>query len=746
MTTPDLSEARRLIGAGMHLVELVPFSKRPAGDDWNHRRATGVDPNATGYGILLAENKLCSIDPDNYEQAVVGLRALGLDLDRLMAAGVRTSSTRPGSGGRSTFAAEGGLAWLKFSSPAGTAIEFRAESPNLQDCVPGVVYRDKAGNLCTQRYVNGKRLDDAPPLPDDLYAWWQRCSNDVEYLRDQQAKFFAAIGQTPHLAISVGKVTRLAFEAPDHRRAFNTAHDVESILERHGYTYDRRTKRWAPPTATGAAGVRLIPGKTDLWRSDHASDPLHGTFDAWAAFVVLDHGGDVERAKQAFTPPDFRPPEDDRFPPIDVYADDDHRGEGEPVVVDVSRASAAAAVSGDAVELMTFNTDELLGPIAPERELLPGIPAEAYTVIAGGLASAKTTLLHSLHLTRATGYDFLRLAETGVDAGPNVLVSYEDTDRRIVRRFQILAQHQHQIIRETHGSAAAREYLARLTGNLRRVTLTGKSGTGIVCRGHNGNVVPNFALLDELIAKVREFASSDVLIGLDPLRLAIVGSQSDDDGADVVVHVLNDLASRLPNSALVIPSHTTKAGAIEPGRSQAAAAYSTAGSALYSQHARSNFLMSRLAADEAHKMCPGDEVTREEIEAQRVVQLTHARLSHGPESRPRLYVMRGGVLIPVRANATELPLAELARRSLAAIQDAIIDIEGRGLTVSRKALEGVVGVARTRAERRAFVEEAIAQGWLIEAGSTSNKRIELTPTGRAQLSPGSIGESCGKAA
>lgn len=261
------------------------------------------------------------------------------------------------------------------------------------------------------------------------------------------------------------------------------------------------------------------------------------------------------------------------------------------------------------LNLVAFDLSALMGPIAPERELVPGIPAEAYTLIAGGLATAKTTFLHTVHLSRATGYDFLNIAPTGITPGPCVLVSYEDADSRIVRRFQILVQHQHQQIVATYGQRAGDEYLALVGRNLRRVTLTGKAGCGIVCRGAGGNILPNRALIDELIDKVRAFASHDVLIGLDPLRLAIVGSQSDDDGADVVVHTLNDIASRLPDSGLIVPSHTTKSGAIEPIKSQAAAAYSTSGSALYSQHARSNFLMSRLTPKEVNETFSTDEVT-----------------------------------------------------------------------------------------------------------------------------------------
>lgn len=418
---------------------------------------------------------------------------------------------------------------------------------------------------------------------------------------------------------------------------------------------------------------------------------------------------------------------------------------------EVESHSNPAGVTGsdqgeDDIKLVAFDKKLLLSPVSPERELIPGVPAEAYTLVAGGLATAKTTFLHTVMLARATGYDFLNMAPTGITPGPCVLVSYEDADSRIVRRFQILVQHQYAQIVESYGQKPGDEYLTLVARNVRRVTLTGKAGCGIVCRGAGANILPNHGLIDQLVTKVKAFASRDVLIGLDPLRLAIVGSQSDDDGADIVVHTLNDIASRLPDSGLIVPTHATKSGAIEPGKSQAAAAYSTSGSALYSQHARSNFLMSRLSPQEARSQFGVDEVTTEEIDRQRIVQLTHARLSHGPEAEPRFYAMRNGVLVPLRPNSQSMPLAEQARRALAAIYTVMIETTAQGHRVSRKALESAVAIGRTRHDRRDFIGECFDQGWLHEAGSTSDKHIEFTAAGRAQLSPSEDGESEAKAA
>ena len=132
----DLTEAKRLLELGMHLVPLKPLTKQPAGNEWNApaNRVTAIDPAATGYGILLAVNNVGSIDPDNWQQAVKGMAALGFDLDSIMDAGVRTKSTRPGSGGRSAFQVEGELRHLCFKTKQhGVVLELRATSPNLQD-------------------------------------------------------------------------------------------------------------------------------------------------------------------------------------------------------------------------------------------------------------------------------------------------------------------------------------------------------------------------------------------------------------------------------------------------------------------------------------------------------------------------------------------------------------------------------------------------------------------------------------
>lgn len=291
------AEARRLLSKGFKLCALHKLSKRPMGNGWQLNPITVIDDQAGGYGMPLALNGMCSLDPDNLEPAREGLRRCGFDLEELMAAGVRTSSTRPGSGGRSTFRAPPGLGRIVFSSERhGTILELRAGQSNLQDCLPGTVYLGKNDDgPYTQDYANGKTFDDAPQLPAKFLAWWRRMDQDVEFKREQQTLL---CGEGAVLSVSggVGKGAKLAFQS-GLRRDYNAEHSVEDILARHGYTTDGGG-RWAPSTATGAACVRAIPGAEGLWQSDHASDPLCGTFDAWTAFVALDFGGSVTQANE----------------------------------------------------------------------------------------------------------------------------------------------------------------------------------------------------------------------------------------------------------------------------------------------------------------------------------------------------------------------------------------------------------------------------------------------------------------
>ena len=409
---PDLSEAQRLLSLGFKLVRLAPYTKQPAGEGWNdpENAVQAIDSTATGYGLHLASNGLVSIDPDNWSHAVKGMAALDLDLEEIMSQGVRTRSTRPGSGGRSTFKAPSvALEWLKFSSKNdgfGTMLELRATSPNLQDVIPGLVYTDKSGVLRGQSYANDKRLSDAPGLPQELLDWWHKCSTDAEFENEQRKLFCAAVGCGANLRLSWngpnGQI-ELAYKSPQHRQTFNEANKVEDILQRHGYT-KHRDDRWSCPTASGKPGIRQIPGKDGLWKSDHASDPLSGTFDAWVACVVLDHDGDLKAAQDA--------------------QDKATREKTATMFSPVSGAATPAGAGRDASGRLIIETsrDWNQRHMIP-HELVQGlILSQSMVMFFGDSNAGKTFAVVDLACSVARGVDFMGHK---VDKGPVVYVGAE---------------------------------------------------------------------------------------------------------------------------------------------------------------------------------------------------------------------------------------------------------------------------------------------------------------------------------
>lgn len=345
-----LWEAERLLDIGFNLVKLHPNSKRPIGDNWNdpNNKVTAIDPGATGYGIPLALNGLCSIDPDNVEIARIGMKGLGFNLEAFMAAGVRTKSSRPGSGGRAAFADPGELIWRKFQCKKfGVALELRAHSPNLQDCAPGVTYLDRiSGQECSQDYANGKAFtpaDEMPAVPKNLLGFWKRISTDSAEYEKAKLKFWGAVaeeygltleelGVTPEVSDAVSG--KLLLTRPGITIEFNRTHKVEGFLDRYGYDWHPTLQRWSSPGSTGAPSIREIPSKDDLWHSDHQSDPLNGTFDAWTAYVILEHGGSVAAAVEAF---DKERGFDTPFKPVEEAAE----AQAEEPIVDLPTKSKA---------------------------------------------------------------------------------------------------------------------------------------------------------------------------------------------------------------------------------------------------------------------------------------------------------------------------------------------------------------------------------------------------------------------
>lgn len=410
---------------------------------------------------------------------------------------------------------------------------------------------------------------------------------------------------------------------------------------------------------------------------------------------------------------------------------------------EVPLRDAPAASPEPHTRSIAFTREEMLLPVEPEKFALPGILTEAYSLIAGAASSFKTTFLICLLLWKATGFDLLGLEHDersrGIEIGKALLMSYEDSDPRLGRKLRRIIQAAHAEIRDRSGEAPAKSFLDRIAANFRRLTHTGQVGKGLIVRDPAaGLIVPNWGMLNSLRDELSEWAPEGVTIGLDPLRLAIVGSQNDDDGADIAVHVLNHLASVVPNSALVAASHTTKSGAADGVADLTGAIYATSGSALYSQHARGNFRMGRLKPEEIEQLFPTEAVPPEAAAKSLVTKLLHGRNSYGEELDAAYFLMDAGHLRRVRPRPTVRNASDSIRRGLGPVVEAIDRLSTADPPVrpSRAALESDERLRRHVPKQKALrdlLELLLHNEYLKDSGETSNRRLEVTERARATI-------------
>jgi hypothetical protein len=190
----------------------------------------------------------------------------------------------------------------------------------------------------------------------------------------------------------------------------------------------------------------------------------------------------------------------------------------------------------------------------------------------------------------------------------------------------------------------------------------------------------------------------------------------------------------------VAPSHTTKATAKEgTGENYTDAAYATAGSAVYSQHARSNFYIPRLPADEIKRIFSRDVVTLEDAQRQRVARLAHPRLSHGEELEYVYLLMDKGTLRRVK------PLERAKSTAERVATDGVLILQAAKRTtlgsppvnVTRESLwldQTLRANGMTRADMRALFDVLVKNDYLQSNGkATSSLDHVITDKGRALL-------------
>jgi hypothetical protein len=330
--------ARGYVAKGWALVPVR--NKRPMGDDWNTATAMhdaagiaqhlGPGTKANGVGVLLGKSKLCSFDADDLDRTRAGLAKLGIDADAVLDSGWHVQSGKPNSA-RALFSLPkkgAALRWMRlrvrrpreqWKTDADGAMhptndivfELRAGSPNLQDVLPPSLHTSGT------TYKAPALPERLPVLAGPLVELWRRWQADPKGV---EAELFEAFGvpvgdRVPSLSGEPGKL-----DFPSSVRVpYNAANSVETILLRNGYAEDG-TGRYAHPGATGSPGCMPLEAKDDLWHSHNGGDPLHGTFDAWCAHVVLDHDGNQQAAEAAWY---AEHPKGSEFAAIEGEDDDD---------------------------------------------------------------------------------------------------------------------------------------------------------------------------------------------------------------------------------------------------------------------------------------------------------------------------------------------------------------------------------------------------------------------------------------
>jgi len=332
--------ARRYIETfGLALVPIEPGEKAPQGKAWNRPGGYFTDPGKAeafwqqhpthNLGVVLGPSRCCSLDVDDVpatRQVLYDLLAVDLDALALVSPTVVGNPARF----RLLFRLPEGvelsrhaLSWPNQADPDGAMLKGLLKAANeakaagdqarertlrasadllksftvfelraglVQDLLPPSIHPG-TGQPYTWR--TPPRAGTLPELPRELLNVW---NNWELFKRDAEAACpWAPKPERP--AQLPKRRAPPAGERPSVIEAFNQAHDVESLLQAHGY--QQRGKKWlCPQSSTGLPGITVAEGRV---YSHHGSDPLANGHqnDAFDVFCLLEHGGDVGAATKA---------------------------------------------------------------------------------------------------------------------------------------------------------------------------------------------------------------------------------------------------------------------------------------------------------------------------------------------------------------------------------------------------------------------------------------------------------------
>ena len=470
------SERAALLGhyagpLGFAVVPIPPGTKGPTAAGWNDPANTITTPEhaesyaqkhpRSNFGVLHAASNTAALDIDDEEAATLVFAALGLDLDKLMAANPYRIKGRRGE--KPLWRIPDGLALTRHAlnwpakdgstkpngQPAGfTVFELRAGA--VQDVLPPSTHPDTGQPYTWAGEVPASR-EDIPELPAELLKLWENWAALEPHLK-------AACPWTPQATSHPVQRARSG-DGESVIFAFNDRYPVAEVLERNGYK-PAGVGRWcAPDSSSGQAGVLALPamsanGHAAVY-SHHGSDVLGDgkPHDAFSAFTLLEHGGDLKAATKAAaellgmgyktgTAALPAPPSDDRdddapFPTIegppvldpralyglagDVVRTLDPHTEAHPAGVLVSFLTAAGAMLGNSIIMRMGGAPHAL---------------RLFVVIVGDTSSGrKGTTWHAVKEVLKRGFDgFGDRLTTGLSSGEGLIYAVRD---EVIERRQV---------------------------------------------------------------------------------------------------------------------------------------------------------------------------------------------------------------------------------------------------------------------------------------------------------------------
>lgn len=307
----DTMQLKKYASAGFHFVRIPKRNgkptKGPTAQGWNLPRS---EDNPAGYiayaaeaeawlcsgdniGLALVPSGVVSFDIDDVDETRRVLAGLGLNLDTWLTdpGRVEIQSGKPGKAkllfrvGTDQDPPPSKKLTFGKGRNARSIFELRhgsADGRTLQDVLPPSIHPDTK-----QPYELIGDVENIPPIPDNLAALWRSWPETL--------KTFDPAHEPPKEAPR--KAPETIKGSRDPIAEFNAAHDLETLLERHGYR--RKGRRYIRPgSESGIPGLTIFDRDGRKLCYSHGGDELNDgrAHDAFDVFRVLDHGGDLNKA------------------------------------------------------------------------------------------------------------------------------------------------------------------------------------------------------------------------------------------------------------------------------------------------------------------------------------------------------------------------------------------------------------------------------------------------------------------